>query len=66
MKVVCLATQIIDTVQFNESCLQLCTQQFRPYLLGCHFVLKMDHGSLTCLCSFKELEGQFARHLQRF
>lgn len=42
------------------------TQHFRPYLLGLEFVLHTDHGSLTWLQSFKELEGQIARWLQKF
>ena len=41
------------------------TQHFRPYLLGKHFVLRTDHGSLTWLQSFKEPEGQLARWLEK-
>ena len=40
-------------------------QHFRPYLLGKHFVLRTDHGSLTWLSNFKEPEGQLARWLER-
>ena len=39
-------------------------QQFRPYLLGREFLLRTDHGSLTWLTTFKELEGQLARWLE--
>ena len=34
------------------------TMHFRPYLLGRHFQLRTDHGSLSWLRSFKEPEGQ--------
>lgn len=40
-------------------------QHFRPYLLGKHFLLRTDHGSLTWLSNFKEPEGQLARWLER-
>ena len=40
-------------------------QQFRPYLLGRHFKLRTDHGSLTWLQQFKNPEGQLARWLER-
>ena len=40
-------------------------QHFRPYLLGRHFLLRTDHGSLTWLSNFKEPEGQLARWLER-
>ena len=40
-------------------------QHFRPYLLGRHFTLRSDHGSLTWLCNFKEPEGQLARWLEK-
>ena len=36
-------------------------KHFRPYLLGHTFSIRTDHGSLTWLHSFKELEGQLAR-----
>ena len=41
------------------------TQHFWPYLLGRHFVLRSDHGSLMWLHNFKEPEGQLARWLQK-
>ena len=41
------------------------TQQLRPYLLGKHFTLRSDHGSLTWLRNFKEPEGQLARWLEK-
>ena len=41
------------------------TRHFRPYLLGRHFTLRTDHGSLTWLKNFKEPEGQLARWLER-
>ena len=40
-------------------------QHFRPYLLGRHFTLRTDHGSLTWLRNFKEPEGQLARWLEK-
>lgn len=39
-------------------------EQFRPYLLGRHFTLRSDHGSLTWLKQFKEPEGQLASWLE--
>ena len=38
---------------------------FRPFLLGRHFVLRTDHGSLRWLHTMKEPEGQLARWLER-
>ena len=40
-------------------------KQFHPYLLGRHFKLRTDHGSLVWLKNFKEPEGQLARWLER-
>ena len=40
-------------------------QHFRPYLLGRHFTLRSDHGLLTWLRNFKELEGQLAHWLEK-
>ena len=40
-------------------------KHFRPYLLGRHFTLRTDHGSLTWLARFKESEGQLARWLEK-
>ena len=40
-------------------------QHFRPYLLGRHFVVRTDHGSLTWLRNFKNPENQLARWLER-
>jgi hypothetical protein len=40
-------------------------KHFRPYLLGKHFTLRTDHGSLTWLARFKEPEGQLARWLEK-
>lgn len=39
--------------------------QFRHFLMGHHFTLRTDHGSLTWLQRFKEPEGQMARWLER-
>ena len=39
-------------------------KHFRPYLLGHHFMLRTDHGSLTWLFNFREPEGQLARWLE--
>ena len=40
-------------------------QQLLPYLLGKHFTLRSDHGSLTWLRNFKEPEGQLAHWLEK-
>ena len=40
------------------------TRHFQPYLLGDHFVLRTDQGSLTWLCNFKNPEGQLELWLQ--
>ena len=40
-------------------------QHFRPYLLGRHFILRTDHGSLVWLQNFREPEGQLARWLEK-
>ena len=40
-------------------------RHFRPYLLGRHFTLRTDHGSLNWLRNFKEPEGQLARWLEQ-
>ena len=40
-------------------------QHFRVYLLGRHFVIRTDHGSLTWLRSFRNPEGQLARWLEQ-
>ena len=40
-------------------------QHFRAYLLGQHFVIQTDHGSLTWLRSFKNPEDQLARWLEQ-
>ncbi|GFO16517.1 Pol polyprotein [Plakobranchus ocellatus] len=39
-------------------------RQFRPYLLGRHFKVRMDHNSLRWLTNFKEPQGQLARWLE--
>ena len=39
-------------------------REFRHYLLGRHFTLRTDHGSLVWLCNFREPEGQLARWLE--
>ena len=38
---------------------------FKHYLLGREFILRTDHGSLTWLHRFKELDGQICRWLQQ-
>lgn len=40
-------------------------KSFRHYLLGRKFVIRTDHVSLKWLMSFKDLEGQLARWLER-
>ena len=41
------------------------TKYFKHYLLGRHFILRTDHGSLGWLHRFKEPEGQVQRWLQQ-
>ena len=41
------------------------TRQFKPYLVGRHFWLRTNHGSLTWLRNFKEPEAQLARWLEQ-
>jgi len=45
---------IVDSLKF-----------FRHYLLGRKFLIRTDHASLKWLMSFRELEGQLARWLER-
>jgi len=45
---------IVDSLKF-----------FRHYLLGRKFLIRTDHVSLKWLMSFRELEGQLARWLER-
>ncbi len=40
-------------------------RHFRHHLLGQHFLLRTDHGSLRWLQQFKEPEGQLARWLEQ-
>ena len=49
--------ELLAVVTFTRHC--------RPYLVGRHFTLRTDHGSLTWLKNFKEPEGQLARWLER-
>ena len=39
-------------------------REFRHYLLGVHFTIHTDHGSLTWLLGFKEPQGQLDRWLE--
>ena len=39
-------------------------KQFTPYLLGKRFTLRMDHGSLTWLWKFQNLEGKLVCWLE--
>ncbi|KAL1234546.1 Transposon Ty3-I Gag-Pol polyprotein [Trichinella spiralis] len=39
--------------------------QFRCFLCGRRFTVRTDHGSLTCLQTFKELEDQVIRCLDQ-
>ena len=57
MTVLCYQKGIISRGVFID--------QFRPQLLGCHFLLQTDHGVLTWLLNFKEPEGQMARWLKK-
>jgi len=41
------------------------TQHFRTYLLGQPFKFRIDHGSLSWLCYFKDPIGQLARWLEQ-
>ena len=49
--------ELLAVVTFTRHC--------RPYLVGRHFPLRTDRGSLTWLKNFKEPEGQLARWLER-
>ena len=40
-------------------------ENFHPYLYGRNFTLRTDHGSLQWLLSFKNLEEQLARWLEK-
>ena len=40
-------------------------EHFHPYLYGRHFLVRTDHASLQWLLSFKALEGQLARWMQK-
>ena len=40
------------------------TRTYRHYLLGNHFSVRTDHGSLVWLMKFKNIEGQLARWLE--
>ena len=40
------------------------TNQFRHYLMGKHFIIRTDHGSLAWLFRFKQPNGQLARWLE--
>ena len=40
------------------------TRQYCPYLIGRHFFQRTNHGSLTWLSNFRELEGQLAQWLE--
>ena len=36
------------------------TKYFKQYLLGKHFIIRTDHGSLRWLMNFKDPQGQTA------
>jgi len=40
-------------------------KSFRHYLLGCRFMIRTDHFSLKWLMSFRDLEGQLTRWLEK-
>lgn len=40
-------------------------KHFRHYLLGRHFTMRTDHGSLRWLHNFKEPEGQLAKWIEK-
>ena len=40
------------------------TKYFKQYLLGKHFIIRTDHGSLRWLMNFKDPQGQTARWLE--
>ena len=40
------------------------TQQYKHYLLGEHFYVRTNHGSLAWLMCFKDIEGQLVRWLE--
>jgi hypothetical protein len=48
--------ELVAVVQF--------TRHFRHYLLGRPFLVRTDHGSLTWLLRFKQINGQLARWLE--
>ena len=39
-------------------------REYRHYLLGRSFIVRIDHSSLTWLMRFKHVEGQLARWLE--
>ena len=70
-KVVAYASYALSPEQrrYCTTCLELLvivrlTRQFRHYLLGKPFMVRIDHSSLTCLLRFKEPQGQVARWIQ--
>ena len=42
------------------------TKHFRHFLIGCHFTLRTDHGSLTWLRNFKDPEARWLEQLQEY
>jgi len=71
-KVIAFASQVLSKAERRYSVTRLellavvtYIKYFRQFLLGMHFILRIDHGSLQWIQGIKEPEGQVARWLER-